>query len=247
MELPLWRTTFLRKMPLMPHSITRESRDTKLMYEFTHTYAEDRTDPARRWSPGRRETTSAVSSDKVDPVLVADRPRVLIRRIRPDDKAAFQALVTSLSLDSRRRRFYSAISELSDSALTYLTEVDFERHFAWVGIAVDEPGQPVVAEARYVRYRDRPDTAEFALLVADAYQRGGLGRCLLTTMASIARSSGVRCFEGLVLAGNSPMIRLLRSLGAQIGPPTYGVVEAAWQLDEHSLTNSDRIVERAQT
>jgi hypothetical protein len=54
-----------------------------------------------------------------------------------------------LSEESRYRRFFSPVKELSEKTLAYLTEVDYVDHFAWIAIAMDEPG--VVARENGVR------------------------------------------------------------------------------------------------
>ena len=61
--------------------------------------------------------------------------------------------------------------------LSYLTEIDGDNHFALIAIERDRPDR-LVAVARFVRYRDRPTEAEFAITVHDPYQgRGSVAGC----------------------------------------------------------------------
>src|SRR5690606_2838314 len=69
-----------------------------------------------------------------------------------------------------------------------------------------------VAVARYVLGEDE-DTAEFAMVVTDAWQRRGLGLRLLERLMDVAFAAGVRELGGITLATNTPMIRLARRLG----------------------------------
>jgi acetyltransferase len=60
---------------------------------------------------------------------------------------------------------------------------------------------------------DDPASAEFALVVADAWQGQGLGRRLLERLLERAAEAGVRKLNGFVLADNAPM----RALAARFG------------------------------
>src|SRR3979411_1595327 len=39
-----------------------------------------------------------------------------------------------MSPESRYRRFFAPITQLSDEQLAYLTEIDYKDHFAWIGL-----------------------------------------------------------------------------------------------------------------
>lgn len=131
-----------------------------------------------------------------------------IRPIRPQDKARLTAAHAHLSDESVRRRFLSAKPRLSTTDLRYLTEVDGSDHVALVAVPAGASG-PIVAVARFVRQPDDPETAEFAIVVADAYQQLGLGRALAIELATRARDIGVRRFSAVALADNLAVRRLL--------------------------------------
>jgi GNAT superfamily N-acetyltransferase len=67
--------------------------------------------------------------------------------------------------------------------------------------------------ARFVRDRRRPENAEIAVIVTDAWQGHGVGSALLSRLADRARAEGVTRFTGLMLSGNRPMARLFAELG----------------------------------
>ena len=71
-----------------------------------------------------------------------------LRPLRPGDIGAEQAFFNGLSLDSRHQRFHFGLRELSPALLKLLTDVDQRLHRAWV-VEADEPGRPVIADARY--------------------------------------------------------------------------------------------------
>src|SRR5215813_7756431 len=104
---------------------------------------------------------------------LADGSEVVVRAIRFDDGPRFQAFVRRLSARSRRLRFFSALIELSAAQLDRLLRLDRRRGLALVALSNREP-ETIVAEARCVLDREG-DSAEFAIAVADEFQRRRLG------------------------------------------------------------------------
>lgn len=76
--------------------------------------------------------------------------------------------------------------------------------------------ETLIGVARYVRDKDG-DAAEFALVVADAWQGRGIGSRLLAKLADIARQRGLKQLYGDVLATNRGMLNLVRKLGFELG------------------------------
>jgi GNAT superfamily N-acetyltransferase len=157
---------------------------------------------------------------------------VSLRPVAATDAAAEQAFFSALSLDSRHKRFHVGLRELSPALLKLLTEVDQRQHVAWV-IEAQEPGHPVIADARYVHDEDRPERAEFALAVADDWQGRGLGRRLIAHLAAHARRHGVQHLHGDILADNRRMLALMREFGARLmaHPDGAQLVRAVLSLD----------------
>jgi acetyltransferase len=57
------------------------------------------------------------------------------------------------------------------------------------------------------------ETAEFALVVADAWQGKGLGRQILERLCRYAKGAGYRALYGHILDANHEMLDLARRLG----------------------------------
>src|SRR5581483_1928116 len=74
-------------------------------------------------------------------------------------------------------------------------------------------GEHAVGIARYVRDEARPDTAEVAFAVVDAWQGRGIGRRLARALRRRAADDGIRRFSAVVSAGNRPALALVRGLG----------------------------------
>jgi acetyltransferase len=168
----------------------------------------------------------------IDRVVLDDGRSVTVRPVLPQDVDAEQAFVGALTPLSRRRRFHLGVAALPDDLLRRFTEVDFRSHVALVAEARRRDDEPVlVADARYVVLDDRA-AAEFAVVIADAWQGVGLGRELLRRLARHALRDRIRTFEGEVLADNAPMLALVASLGGRVigGSDEPGVVRVEIDL-----------------
>jgi nucleotide-binding universal stress UspA family protein/RimJ/RimL family protein N-acetyltransferase len=134
-----------------------------------------------------------------------------VRPIAPADRALLRAAFERLSPESRYRRFFGPMPELSERELDYLTQVDHSDHEAL--IALDAQTGDIVGVARFIRTTPGGEVAEPAITVADDWQGRGVGTALLQALARRARESGISCFDAPVLAANPEAIRVLESLG----------------------------------
>jgi RimJ/RimL family protein N-acetyltransferase len=154
---------------------------------------------------------------------------VTIRPIRPDDKTELAAGLERLSPESRRRRFLTAKPRFTSGELRYLTEVDGFDH---VALVAEAPDGHIIGVGRFVRLADNRETAEFAIVVGDAFQRQGLGRALAARLADEARAHGVGRFAATALSDNVAVQRLLHTIGARLAPARrqHGVDELVADL-----------------
>jgi RimJ/RimL family protein N-acetyltransferase len=186
-------------------------------------------------------TPDGVTSPRAptQPVALESRDRVLIRPIREEDKQSLVEGFQRLSAESRYRRFFSPVHELSAHQLRYLTEVDHHAHEAL--LATDPSTGEGLGVARFIRSTTDPRVAEVAVAVGDSWQGRGLGTALLEALAARAREEGVDRFTGSVLAGNSPMLRLLRRLGPSAAlDRAGGVVEFEIDLGDVGFSLGSR-------
>lgn len=134
---------------------------------------------------------------------------VEIRPLRLQDATAFRAFVERLSPESRYERFQYVVKEVSPALLRLLVAADPRQH---VALAAFEGGE-VVGEARYVR---DGDGAEFALAVADAWRRRGVGKRLFDTLLGYARRDGLKRIDGEVLTWNQAMLGFVEQHGFRV-------------------------------
>jgi RimJ/RimL family protein N-acetyltransferase len=138
-----------------------------------------------------------------------------IRPIEPGDKALLLAGLRLLSPETQYKRFLSPKPSLSRSELRYLTEVDGVNHVALIAVEAADPAH-MVGVARFVRDPERPDTAEFAIVVGDRYHGQGAGRALARALVHEAQERGVRRFTATTLADNAPVQRLIASIAQDL-------------------------------
>ena len=128
--------------------------------------------------------------------------------MRPEDAALERKFVDSLSERSRYQRFMHNLSGLTPQLLARFTQLDYDRELALVALHDGE----FIAVGRYAPNADG-ETAEFALVVGDAWQGKGIGRQLLERLCIAARAAGYRALHGEILRANRAMLDLAARLG----------------------------------
>ena len=145
------------------------------------------------------------------PVELRDGSHVRIRQGHHTDRDLLVRAFERLGSESRYRRFLTPMRELGKKTVRYMTELDHHDHEAM--IALDARGEDGIGDAFYVRDPKRPDTAEVAVTVVDAWQGRGLGTLLLDVITARARDEGIRTFTALMLSRNDAMMHLFERLG----------------------------------
>lgn len=143
----------------------------------------------------------------------------LLRPIRPEDAVLLQEFVRGLSDESRYMRFVSMLRELTPRMLARYTRIDYDRELALVAtVRVPNPEnrgllrEQIIGFAHYLRNPDGQG-AEYALVIADDWQRRGLGAHLMHGLIGAAQRQGLKYIDGVVLATNRAMLGLMVSLG----------------------------------
>lgn len=131
---------------------------------------------------------------------------VTVRGARTEDLAALRRFIDGLSRESRYFRFLSG-GQVGDAVISRVLGRHEGRDIALVVTDGDE----VVANAVYAV--NDADEAEFAVVVADAWQGRGLGRRLIRHLQQLARAEGLRGMRGDVLSENRRMLALMREFG----------------------------------
>ena len=143
---------------------------------------------------------------------LADGTPIAIRPIRATDKKIELEFLRGLSRETRYQRLLSA-RDLLPGELRRLTEIDYDREMALIATISTDDGalEQEIGVARYVRDADG-DSAEFAIVIGDCWQRRGLGEMLLSNLIAAAADASVKTLTGITLSTNLAMLRLAKKL-----------------------------------
>lgn len=157
-------------------------------------------------SSGQASKSAYPSTDGVD-VALRDGSTLHLREVNAADKPAVRKFLDGVSHESIGFRFFGAAN------LDWVTNwaVDIEKDDRYVLVATTGREHEIVAHAAYVRAR--PERAEVAFLVADAWQGHGIATIMLGHLAAVAERSGISVFTAEVLPNNHRMIEVFRESG----------------------------------
>ena len=154
----------------------------------------------------------------VSQLTLADGTGLTVRPIRPEDEPLMVEFHRGLSERTVHLR-YAALLKLgrrvSHDRLARVCFADYDREIPLVAERVADPAtgrREILAVARLSR-TPGTDRAEFALVVADAWQNRRLGSRLMELLVGVARAEGVAHLFGQVLAENFAMRRVCEKLG----------------------------------
>lgn len=167
--------------------------------------------------------------------IVVDGTRVNIRTLLPADRDIEQAFVRGLSAQTRYYRFHSGVRELSPAMLERFINVNYPDEMALAATIEMEGRELIIGVARYMR-EPGGESAEMAIVVADAWQGKGIGTRLLLDLRSCAIAAGVKRMNATVLSENRRMYELARKLGYEVEPRhgDYRTVELGKEFDRVS-------------
>jgi len=149
--------------------------------------------------------------------ILDDGKKLTLRHITPGDAVIEQAFVRKLSARSRYMRFHGSIKELNKKDLATFTNPDPLNAEALIILYKGEKDEEEVGVARFVIDPDG-NGCEFAVVVADEWQKHGLGVKLMQALISHANSRGIKQMHGSVLKYNSNMLQFVRGLGFDVTP-----------------------------
>jgi len=186
-------------------------------------------------APARRR--SAYPSHLVQTARLRDGRVVTLRPIKAADLLLERAFIVGLSAQTRYQRLLSG-RKLMPGELKRLTDIDYERELALVAVLEVEGTPQILGVARYVRDdAHEPGSADFAIVVGDAWQGQGLGEMLLKALMRAAPGHGLSALTGITLSENHRMIGLARKLGfrtwREAGDATLTDLRWAVQDDHH--------------
>nr|MBO2476566.1 GNAT family N-acetyltransferase [Bacillota bacterium] len=147
------------------------------------------------------------------PVLLRDGRPAYLRRARPGDLPAVQELLRRSSDTARFFRFFHGVAPGDPDAARRLIAPGNEQSGLSLVVTVGPKGQEQVVAVGSYSHTHRPDVAEVAFLVEDAYQGRGIGTLLLERLAMHALEQGLTALEAFVMGENTDMLHVFATSG----------------------------------
>lgn len=135
-----------------------------------------------------------------------------IRHIQTADFDGLQRFVDRLSFTSKYLRFGHGDFQPDELTLSNVCNPDADVCTHLLIILNKDVSQEIVASGRYV-VQANATSAEFALVISDAYQHHGLGHHLLKSLELDAKNRGIKRMHGQILATNINMLNFVMSCG----------------------------------
>jgi GNAT superfamily N-acetyltransferase len=142
---------------------------------------------------------------------------VKLRFVDKGDAALLVDLFFRLSPESKRLRFHLYTTKIPRERIwaeaEQLSNLDSARQRAIVATITEDDGQEhAVGVARFARKSATATEAEVAVVVRDDFQRRGLGKHLLVTLAEEARKMDITHFTAWVMSDNYRLMKLIRGM-----------------------------------
>ena len=151
-------------------------------------------------------------------VLLPDGGEGVLRPIRPEDEPELHVLSRRMSPKDIRLRFFQPLRELGHDLAARLTQIDYDRHMAFVLTRPGVPGQAeILGVVRLIR-EPTGTSGEYAVTVRSDLGGQGIGRLLMDRIIAYGRSIGLQEIFGVVLAENRAMLALCQALGFRTDP-----------------------------
>ncbi len=144
-----------------------------------------------------------------------DGTQVLLRAIKPEDEPMWHELLKSCSEESIWYRFMRIFKEASHEMAARFCYIDYDREIAIVAELERDGERKLIGVGRLVADADHTE-AEYAVLVADAYQGRGLGGLLTDYCLEICKSWGIRSVVIESAPDNRKMLRMSEGRGFTI-------------------------------
>jgi len=143
---------------------------------------------------------------------------IAIRPVVSSDASMIAALLAGLSVQSLFLRYGMPMPRMAPEMLTRevarLGQTHSNRQLAVVALARVGGVEQVIAVAELARDAASPTVAEIALVVADAYQRAGIGSALCAYLVTAARRRGLAALRAMALAENAAVRRIVARTAA---------------------------------
>ena len=154
----------------------------------------------------------------IETICLADDTKLTIRALIPTDQEKLKEYFTGLSSTSKYNRYFNHKKNLSSNELWNCLNSDPKNHYTIGAWSLDTLGaeNKLVGTASYVHLHDTERSAEFAIIIADAWQHKGLGKYLVRAVLAAAKRAKVERMLVYFLPSNTGMKKLTQSMSDEV-------------------------------
>ena len=154
-------------------------------------------------------------SQYVSKIRLRNGSKITLRPIRPEDEPLMVEFHKTLSERSVHLRYFMSLglaARTSHDRLARICFIDYAAEIVLVAETENRQGRQILGVGRLSKVPGA-GTAEFALLISDAWQGLGLGKQLLAALVKTARKEKLRRIFATILPENGDMRRLCQRAG----------------------------------
>jgi acetyltransferase len=170
----------------------------------------------------------------VSPAKLNTGQSVTIRPIRPEDEplmAKFHGLLSEQTVYFRYFHMIALGQRVTHERLVRICFNDYDREIALVVEHRGPDGAPAIIGVGRLSKNWKRDAAEFSVLIADEYQRHGLGTEVMRRLIDVARQETLKRISASILPENDGMQAVCKKLGFKLRrDPAEEVIRAELKL-----------------
>lgn len=165
--------------------------------------------------------------------VLRDKTEVLLRPIKPEDEPLWLNMLASCSKESIYSRFRYDFTYDSHEIATQFCYIDYDREMAIVAEVEKNGEKHLIGVGRLIGDPDL-ETAEYAVLVTDEWQKKDLGFLLTEYCLEIARNSKIKRVAAETTRDNKPMVSVFKKLGFTVNYDPDGSVSTFIDLKKNA-------------
>jgi len=165
----------------------------------------------------------------VSKATLKDGTELTLRPIKPEDEPLWLELLRSCSKESLYLRFRSLFHWDRHEIATQFCFIDYDREIAIVAEIVEDGKRKILGIGRLIADPDH-EVVEYAVLIADAWQKRELGAMLTDRCIEIAKHWNLRKIVATTTTNNHAMIAVFKKRGFTVTFDTDEMVEVELDL-----------------
>jgi acetyltransferase len=187
--------------------------------------------PRRKGHPHDHMVISPYPGKYTKRIVLKNGTEAILRPIRPEDEPMETQMIENLSSETLYFRFFGYVPRVNHDFLTRFTHIDYDREMAIVA-EIDDKGQKKMIGVVRIIADAWGESAEYAIVVADAWQGLELGSNMTDYILEVARDKGIQKVYASMLATNKRMIRMFEKRGFKISREDFETYRAELELEQ---------------